>query len=89
MHFDRLDISLLVTRGKLNAHAWLKDTSFDTTDGDCANTTDLVDVLKRKTEGFLSGALRGDDVVKSLDKGVAFVPRHVRALLDHVITVPT
>lgn len=88
MHLDRLDISLLFTRSEGDAHAGLENASFDTSDRDSANTTNFINVLKGQTEGFFGRALGRHDLVKGLDERTALVPRHVGALLHHVVTVP-
>jgi len=49
VHFDRLDFSGQVSRGKGDNHTRLEDTSFDTADRDGTNTTNLVDILKQAT----------------------------------------
>lgn len=64
--------------------------------------SDLVDVLERKTERFVSRSLRGVDVVKSVHDGhsgvvllVCFLdapclePRHLGTGLQHVVAIPS
>jgi hypothetical protein len=77
----------------------LDDTSLNTTDGHRANTTNLVDILKRKTEGLVGRAGRRVDSIDSLKKGLAgglaslglllptLVPWAVGGVVDHVVTV--
>jgi len=100
MHFDGLDFSGNVGRGESDDHAGLNDTSLNTTDGHCANTTDLVDVLERETEGLVGGSDGGLDGINGVEEGLslndtslgllgpAFVPWHVGGLLQHVVAVP-
>jgi len=89
MHFDGLALGGNVHGGKSEDHAGSEDTSLDTTDGDGTNTTDLVDVLKGKSEGLVLGSLGGLKGVEGLNEGGARVPFHVIGLLEHVVTNPT
>jgi hypothetical protein len=89
MHLDGLDFSGLLDRGEGDDHTGLEDTGFDTADGHCSDTTDLVDVLKRNAEGLLNGAGRRSDVVESLEECGTLPPGHVGGLLEHVVTVPS
>ena len=88
MHLDRLDFSGNVAGSKVDDHSSLDDTSLDTTDGHRANTTNLVDVLERETEGLVRWARGGVDGVDGIKEGLALdntglvllgptlVPRH-------------
>jgi len=90
MHFDGLDFSGDVGRSKVDDHAGLDDTSLNTTDGHCADTTDLVDILEGETEGLVGGTDRGLDGIDGIEKGLtlnntslgllgpALVPGHAR-----------
>ena len=89
MHFDGLDIRLDISRGESDVHAGIKDTGFDSSDGDSADTTDLVDVLKGKSEGLFSGPFWGFNLVKSFNESGALVPGGVGGSVQHVITVPS
>ena len=71
VHLDGLDFSGNVGRGEVDDHAGLDDTSLNTTDGHCANTTNFVDILERKTEGLVGGADRGFDSIDSVEEGLA------------------
>jgi hypothetical protein len=71
VHLDRLDLGGDVGRGKGDDHTGLDDTSLNTTDGDRADTADLVDVLEGKTEGLVGGTGGGVDGVDGLKKGLA------------------
>jgi hypothetical protein len=100
VHFDGLDFSGHVGRSERNNHAGLDDTSFDTTDGHCSDTTDLVDVLEGETERLVGGTDRRLNGINGIEEGLALdgtrlallgpalVPRHVGGLLQHVVTVP-
>ena len=81
-------------------HASLDDTSLDTSDGHRANTTDLVDILKGKAEGLISGTCWGVDGIDGLKESLAsglslgfllptLVPWAIAGLVDHVVTVET
>mmetsp|Transcript_6941 Transcript_6941/g.10375 ORF Transcript_6941/g.10375 Transcript_6941/m.10375 type:complete len:269 (-) Transcript_6941:40-846(-) len=67
----------------------LDDTSLDTADGNSSNTTNLVNILERKTKRLLGRTLGGIYVVKSLKKVRSLVPRHVGGLINHVISLPS
>jgi hypothetical protein len=100
VHLDGLDFSGDLSGGEGDDHAWLQDTSLDTTDGHCSDTTNLVDILEWQAEGLVSGACGWDDAVQSLQEGVAsgitflagdlpaLEPWHVGGLLQHVVAVP-
>merc|ERR1719510_1074635 len=100
VHLHRLDLSGQLVGGEGDDHAGLDDTSLDTAHGDCANTSDLVDILKGKPERLVGRSRGRNDSVKSLEEshaaGLALLPLHAPALvpghvlggLDHVVTVP-
>jgi hypothetical protein len=102
VHLNGLDFSGHVGGSKGNDHAGLDDTSLDTADGNCANTADLVDILERKTEGLVGGALGGLNGVNGLEKSLtgglasslglllpSLVPGAVGGGLQHVVAVET
>jgi len=89
MHFDGLAFSLDLGGSELNEHTGLNDTSFDSADGYCSDTTDLVDVLEGKSEGLLSRSLGGFKSIKGLYEDGSLVPRGVGGLLEHVVSVET
>lgn len=81
-------------------HAGLDDTSLNTSDGHRANTTDLVDILKGKTKGLISGTCWRIDGIDGLKESLAsgfglgfllptLVPRAVGRLINHIVTVET
>jgi len=100
VHLDGLDFGGHVRRGEVDQHAGLDDTSLDTANRNCANTTDLVDVLEGKAEGLVGGTLWGFDGVDGIEEslalantglgllGPALVPWHVGRVFQHVVTVP-
>ena len=89
MHLDGLDLSGDVHGSEGDDHTGLDLTSLDTTDGDCSNTANLVDILEGKSEGLVDGSLGGTEVVEGGEEGGAVVPAHVVGSLDHVVTNPT
>jgi len=101
VHFNGLDFSGELGWSKSGDDTWSDDTSFDSADRYSSNTTDLVDILKRKTKRLVRGSGWGNDGVKSFDHGLsgelsfldflvpALVPAHVAGGLDHVVTVPS
>jgi hypothetical protein len=72
VHFDGLDFSSDVRRSECNNHSGLDDTSLDTADGDSADTTDFVNILKGKTEWLVGGSNWGLDGVDGVEEGLAF-----------------
>jgi hypothetical protein len=58
MHFDRLNFSNNSSRCEHCHHTGLDNTSLDTSNGYSSDTTDLVHILKGKTEGLVGRALR-------------------------------
>lgn len=89
VHFDGLDFSGDTDGGEGDGHTGLHDTGLDSTDGDCTNTTDLVDILKGKTEWLIDGSLGLLAVIDGLEKSGSLVPGHVGRRLEHVITLET
>ena len=89
MHLDGLDLSGDHGGSEGDNHTRLQDTSLNTTDGHCANTSNLVDILEGDTEGLVDGTLGGDDVVKGIEEGGTLPPGHVGGPLQHVVTVPS
>ena len=89
VHFNRLDFSRNIDRSEGNSHTRLKNTSFNTTNRDSTNTTNLVDILKRKTEWLINRSLRRMNSIKSFNQNRSLVPRHVSRTFKHVITIET
>jgi hypothetical protein len=88
VHLHGLNFSGKADGGEGNNHVGLEDTSLDTADRDCADTTNLVHILKGKAKGLVKWALRGGDVVKSLKKDRTLVPAHVGGAVNHVVSNP-
>ena len=55
VHLNGLNLSGQLVRSEGDNHTGFDDTSFDTTDGHCSNTTDFVDILKGEMEGLVGG----------------------------------
>jgi hypothetical protein len=72
VHLDGLDFSGQLARSEGNDHTRLDDTSLDSADGHCTNTTDLVDILKGQTKCLVSRAGRWDDSVQSFKQSLAY-----------------
>jgi hypothetical protein len=100
VHLDGLDLSGDTSGGEGDDHAGLDDTSLDTSDGNRANTTDLVNILEGKTEGLVGRTAGRVDGVNGLEEGLTsglglglllptLVPGAVGGSLDHVVTVET
>jgi len=100
VHLDGLHLSGDTSGSEGNDHAGLDSTSLDTTDRNCANTTDLVHILEGKTERLVGGTAGRVDGVNGLEEGLSgglglglllptLVPGAVGGSLDHVVTVET
>jgi len=88
VHLNALNFSGHVGGSEGDDVTGLHDTGLDTADGDCTDTTDLVDVLEGEAEGLLDGADRGVEEVEGFEEGGSLVPVHVVGLLDHVVASP-
>jgi len=100
VHLDRLDFSGDTSWGEGDDHTGLDDTSLDTTDWYCSNTTNLVDILEGKTEGLVGWTGWWVNGINGLEKGLsgdlglglllpALVPWAVGRVVDHVVAVET
>lgn len=98
VHLDGLDFGGDTSWGEGNDHASLDGTGLDTADWYSANTTDLVDILKWKTEWLVSWACWWVDGIDGLEEGLAsslglglllpaLVPWAVAGGVDHVVAV--
>lgn len=77
MHFNRFDHSGFISRGKVTFHIGFKDTGFNSSDGDCSNSSNFVNILERKSEGFFCGSFGGVNLIKSFEESWSFVPGSV------------
>jgi len=101
VHLDRLDFSGDVGGSEDDDHTSLDGSGLDTTDGNCSDTSDLVDILEGETEGLVGRARRGLDGVDGVEEGdtldftglglllPSLVPSHVGGRLKHVVSVPS
>jgi len=101
MHFDGFYFSGDSSWGEGDDHTGLDDSGLDTSHGNSSNTSDLVDILKGKSESFVLWSFRLCDGVHGFEKGLSgvfsvfsfdipsLVPGHVGRWLDHVVTVPS
>lgn len=98
VHLNGLDFGGDTSGGEGNDHAGLDGTGLDTADWHCANTTNLVHILERKTEGLVGRTAGGVNGVDGLEEGLAsglglglllptLVPGAVAGWLNHVVTV--
>ena len=98
VHLNGLDFSGDTSWGEGDDHAGLDNTGLDTADWHRANTTDLVDILKGKTERLISRTGWRVNGIDGLEEGLAgglglglllpsLVPGAVGGNVDHVITV--
>ena len=99
VHLDGLDFSGYVGGSESYDHAGFDDTGLDTTDGHRANTGDLVDILKGKTEGLVGGTAGRVDGINSFEESLSaglaglglllpsLVPRSVGGDINHVVAV--
>jgi len=89
VHLNGLDFSNESSRGEHGMDTRLNDTSFHTSDRYSSDTTNLVNILKRKTKWLLGRTLRRSARVEGLEQVRSLVPRHVSGLFNHVITFPS
>merc|ERR1719433_1299560 len=101
VHLHGLDLSGQHVGGEGDNHSWLDDTSLNSADGHCSNTSDFVDILEGKSERLVSGSSGRNDGIKSLKKshtaGItllpldlpSLVPGHLVGGVDHVVSVPS
>jgi hypothetical protein len=69
MHLNGLDLSGEHSGGENNDHVGLENSGLDTADGHCSDTTNLVHILKGKTQGLLRGAGGWDHGIEGLNEG--------------------
>lgn len=71
VHLDGLDFSGHVRGSEVDHHSSLDDTGLNTTDGHCANASNLVDILEGKTEGLVGRTDGGLNGIDSIEEGLA------------------
>jgi len=102
VHFDGFDFGGDVGWSEFDDHTGFDDTGFDSADWHSSDTSDLVDILKWESKGFVGWSDGWVDGVQSFEEGLtglfaaffgffvpAFVPWHVGGGFDHVISVPS
>ena len=99
VHLDGLDFSGDTSGGKGDDHTGLDNTGLNTTDWHRANTSNLVNILERKTEGLVGRTGRWVDGINGLEEGLAggftslglllpsLVPRAVGGVVNHVVSI--
>ena len=98
VHFNGLDFSGNTSGGEGHNHTGLDDTGLDTTDGNRANTANLVHILEGKAERLVGRTGRGLDSIDGLEEGLAgglglglllpaLIPGAVGGVVDHVVAV--
>jgi len=99
VHLDGLDFSGDTSGGEGDDHTGLDNTGLNTTDWHRANTSNLVNILERKTEGLVGRTGRWVDGINGLEEGLAggftslglllpsLVPRAVGGVVNHVVSV--
>jgi len=97
VHLNGFNFSGDVGRSEGNNHTSLDDTSLDTSDWNCSDTANLVDILQGQSErlvGGTDGRLNGVDGFKEGETlgGTSLAlllptlePGHVGGLLNHVL----
>ena len=89
VHFHRFDFRNKTCGRELSMNTRFDNTRFDTADGNSSDTTNLVYVLKGKSERLLGWTLGRLDTVKSLEQVGALVPWHVSRFFNHVVSFPS
>merc|ERR1711976_1101124 len=67
MHFYGFDFSGVTSWGKSDNHTWFDFSGFDSADWDGSDTTNFVDILKRKSKGFAVGSFWDVNAVDSVE----------------------
>jgi len=101
VHLNGLDFSGDVDWSEGDDHTWFDETSFDTTDWDCSDTTNFVDILEWESKWFVGWTGWWDDGIEGFEHSFArefsffdflvpsLVPWHVGGSFNHVISVPS
>jgi len=89
MHLDGFAIGGGTDWSEADGHVWLDDTGFDSTDWDCSDTRDLVDILEWESEWLEDWSLWWLEGIKGFKEIWSLVPWHVGGWLEHVVTNPT
>jgi len=89
MHLDGFALGGSSDWTEGNGHIWLDDTGLDSTDWNCSNTRDLVDILEWESQWLQYRSLWWLKGIESLKEERSLVPFHVLGVLEHVISNPT
>merc|ERR1711931_453775 len=85
VHLHRLDLSGQHVGGEGDDHTGLDNTSLNSTDWNCSNTSDFVDILEWESERLVSWSGWWDDGIKSLKKshtaGITLLPLDLPSLV--------
>jgi hypothetical protein len=87
MHFDGFNLSSFISGSEVSFDIGFENSGFDSSDGDCSNTSDFVNILEWKSEGFFCGSFGGVDLIKSLEKSGSRVPRGVGGFFNHIVSI--
>merc|ERR1719402_1235080 len=69
VHLHGLYFSGQLVGSKCDNHAWLNNTSFDTTNRNCSNSTNFVHILKGKSQRLVCRSGWRNDRIKGLKQG--------------------
>ena len=101
VHFNGFDLSGQLVRGKGDNHTGFDDSSFNTTNWDCSNASNFVNILKGQSEGLVCWSLWWNNGIEGFQEGSSaglsfltlnipsLVPGHVGAGLQHVVSMPS
>jgi len=90
MHFNTFTFSADHDGGESDVHSWLNDSSFNSSDGDSSDTSDLVHILKGKSKRLIGGSGGGDDIIEGIEESLSLIPGgHLFTLFQHVFSSPS
>jgi hypothetical protein len=89
MHLDGFAIGGGSNRSEGDGHVRLDDTGLDSTDWNCSDTRDLVDILEWESQWLEYWSLWWLKGIEGFEEERSLVPWHVVGRLEHVITNPT
>jgi len=90
MHFDWFTFTSDWNRCKSDVHSWFQDSSFDSSDWDSSNTTNLINILQWKSQWLICWSLWWGDIIQSVEQGLSLIPwTDLIWFLHHVISYPS
>ena len=89
MHLDGFAIGGDSDWAEGDSHVWLDDTGLDSTNWDCSDTRDLVDILEWESQWLEYWSLWRLEGIKGFKEERTLVPCHVFRRLEHVISNPS